>query len=105
VRVVVADDSVLYRQGLVRLLEGSGIEVAAQVGDADQLIEAVGHLEPDLAVVDIRMPATPHERRTARRSTSAHTTPESAYSCCPPRRVDARGWAAGENTGGVGYPV
>jgi DNA-binding NarL/FixJ family response regulator len=58
VRVVVADDSVLFREGLAGLLEARGLEVIAQVGDADQLIEAVGGLRPSLALVDIRMPPT-----------------------------------------------
>jgi len=56
VRIVVADDSVLFREGLVRLLEARGLEVVAQAGDADQLIKAVDALVPDLALVDIRMP-------------------------------------------------
>jgi DNA-binding NarL/FixJ family response regulator len=58
VRVVVADDSVLFRAGLVGLLDGAGIEVVAQVGDAEHLVRAVDTLRPDLAVVDIRMPPT-----------------------------------------------
>jgi DNA-binding NarL/FixJ family response regulator len=58
VRVVIADDSLLFREGLVRLLEAGGVEVVAQVGDADRLAEAVATLHPDLAVVDIRMPPT-----------------------------------------------
>jgi DNA-binding NarL/FixJ family response regulator len=58
VRVVVADDSVLFRAGLAGLLEALGLEVIAQVGDADQLIEAVARLHPGLALVDIRMPPT-----------------------------------------------
>jgi DNA-binding NarL/FixJ family response regulator len=55
-RVVIADDSVLFREGLVSLLEARGLEVVAQVGDADQLVGAVDTLHPDLALVDIRMP-------------------------------------------------
>ena len=57
-RIVIAEDSVLLRAGLVRLLEWSGFEVAAAVGDAEQLLEAVEEHDPDLAVVDIRMPPT-----------------------------------------------
>ncbi|TQS41233.1 response regulator transcription factor [Cryptosporangium phraense] len=57
-RVVVADDSVLFREGLVRLLTEAGHEVVAQVGDADALVAAVGALGPDLAVIDVRMPPT-----------------------------------------------
>jgi DNA-binding NarL/FixJ family response regulator len=55
-RVVIAEDSVLLRAGLVRLLETAGIDVVAAVGDADALLwEAEKHL-PDLVLVDVRMP-------------------------------------------------
>jgi DNA-binding NarL/FixJ family response regulator len=56
VRVVVADDSVLLREGVVRLLEDAGFEVVAQAGDADELVRKVGAHHPDVAVVDVRMP-------------------------------------------------
>jgi DNA-binding NarL/FixJ family response regulator len=55
-RVVVADDSVLLREGVVRLLEEWGFDVVAQAGDADDLLRKVGAHKPDVAVVDIRMP-------------------------------------------------
>src|SRR6201989_1006029 len=58
IRVVIADDSVLLREGLVRLLEDSGFEVAAQAGDAEDLLRKVGAHKPDVAVVDVRMPPT-----------------------------------------------
>jgi DNA-binding NarL/FixJ family response regulator len=58
VRVVIADDSVLLREGLARLLAEAGIEVCATVGDADALATAVAEHRPDVAVVDIRMPPT-----------------------------------------------
>ncbi len=48
----------LFREGLAGLLEARGLTVVAQVGDADQLIQAVGTLRPDLVLVDIRMPPT-----------------------------------------------
>jgi DNA-binding NarL/FixJ family response regulator len=57
-RLVIADDSVLLREGLVRLLEEEGHEVAAAVGDADALLAAVAEHAPDAAVVDVRMPPT-----------------------------------------------
>jgi DNA-binding NarL/FixJ family response regulator len=57
-RVVVADDSVLLREGVVRLLEENGFEVVAQAGDAEDLIRKVRAHKPDVAVVDIRMPPT-----------------------------------------------
>jgi DNA-binding NarL/FixJ family response regulator len=57
-RVVVADDSVLMREGIVRLLEEAGHEVVAQAGDAEDLMRKVRAHKPDVAVVDIRMPPT-----------------------------------------------
>ncbi|GGK85788.1 DNA-binding response regulator [Sphaerisporangium melleum] len=55
-RVVIAEDSVLLREGLVRLLGDGGIETVAAVGDGPGLVEAVRVHRPDLAVVDVRMP-------------------------------------------------
>ena len=57
-RAAIADDSVLLRNGLVRLLEDAGIVVVAAVGDGDALVAAVEEHRPDLAVVDVRMPPT-----------------------------------------------
>jgi DNA-binding NarL/FixJ family response regulator len=56
VRAVIADDSVLLREGITRLLAEGGIEVVAGVGDAEALLVAVEAHEPDLAIVDVRMP-------------------------------------------------
>jgi DNA-binding NarL/FixJ family response regulator len=58
VRVVVADDDVLLREGLASLLGRSGFDVVGQAGDATELLDAVRELQPELAVVDIRMPPT-----------------------------------------------
>jgi DNA-binding NarL/FixJ family response regulator len=55
-RVVLADDDVLLREGLASLLDRSGLEVVGQASDADGLLQLVGQQQPDLAVVDIRMP-------------------------------------------------
>lgn len=55
-RVVIAEDSVLLRTGLERMLAGDGIEVVASVGDGEALLEAVRATRPDLALVDVRMP-------------------------------------------------
>jgi DNA-binding NarL/FixJ family response regulator len=57
-RVVIAEDSVLLREGIVRLLEQSGFEVAGQAGDGEDLLRKVGAHKPDIAVVDVRMPPT-----------------------------------------------
>jgi DNA-binding NarL/FixJ family response regulator len=58
VRIVIAEDSVLLRAGLTRLLTEEGEEVVAAVGDADALVDAVDRHQPDLAIVDVRMPPT-----------------------------------------------
>jgi DNA-binding NarL/FixJ family response regulator len=58
VRVVVADDLMLTREGIVRLLRDAGIEVAAEVEDAEGLLREVRATHPDVALVDIRMPPT-----------------------------------------------
>lgn len=55
-RAVIADDSVLLRQGVARVLEDDGIEVVGQAGDAEDLLRKVAAHRPDVAVVDIRMP-------------------------------------------------
>lgn len=55
-RAVIAEDSVLLRIGLVKVLETAGFEVAAEVGDAEALLSAVGEHRPQLALVDVRMP-------------------------------------------------
>jgi DNA-binding NarL/FixJ family response regulator len=55
-RVVVADDSVLLREGLVRLLTENGHEVVAAVGDGPSLVAAVDEHRPDVSIVDVRMP-------------------------------------------------
>jgi len=57
-RVVVADDSVLLREGLVRVLEEAGVQVVGSYGDADSLLAALSDTAPDLAVLDVRMPPT-----------------------------------------------
>jgi DNA-binding NarL/FixJ family response regulator len=57
-RVVIADDNLLVRRGIASLLEESGLEVAAQAGDAEELLRAVDAGLPDVVIVDIRMPPT-----------------------------------------------
>jgi DNA-binding NarL/FixJ family response regulator len=57
-RIVIAEDSVLLRAGLTRLLTDGGFDVVAAVPDAGQLLGAVAEHQPDLAVIDVRMPPT-----------------------------------------------
>jgi DNA-binding NarL/FixJ family response regulator len=77
-RIVIADDVMLTREGIARLLTDAGIEVAAQVGDAAALLGAVRTTRPDAAIVDIRMPPTHPTKAWPRYSRSAPNTRASA---------------------------
>lgn len=73
-RLVVADDTLLTRHGIVHVLRDEGFEVVADVGDADSLLGCVERLAPDVAVVDIRMPPTHSDEglQAARRIQETH---------------------------------
>jgi DNA-binding NarL/FixJ family response regulator len=58
VRIVLAEDSVLLREGLVRLLREAGHEIVAAVGDGPALVDAITRERPDISIVDVRMPPT-----------------------------------------------
>jgi DNA-binding NarL/FixJ family response regulator len=58
VRVVIADDSTLMREGIATLLRRAGVDVAAEAASAEQLLREVAEHEPDVAIIDIRMPPT-----------------------------------------------
>jgi DNA-binding NarL/FixJ family response regulator len=55
-RVIVADDSVIMREGVTRLLEAAGFDVVGQAGDREELLRKTRAHKPDIAIVDIRMP-------------------------------------------------
>jgi DNA-binding NarL/FixJ family response regulator len=76
VRVVIADDSVLLREGVSRLLAEAGFDVVGQAGDADELLREVADKVPDVAIVDIRMPPTHTDEglRAARELRTRHPT-------------------------------
>ncbi len=57
-RVVIADDAVLLREGIASLLSANGFDVVGQVGTADDLLRTIDEVEPDVAVIDVRMPPT-----------------------------------------------
>jgi len=57
-RVVIADDSLLVREGIARLLDEAGFDVVGQAGDVDELLALVERASPDVALIDIRMPPT-----------------------------------------------
>jgi len=76
VRIVIGEDSTLFREGLARLLEDAGHEVAAKAADAPSLVAAVDAAAPDLAIIDVRMPPdlTDDGARAARAVRAAHPT-------------------------------
>jgi DNA-binding NarL/FixJ family response regulator len=101
VRVLIAEDQVLLREGLGRLFEGAGHELAI-VGDAEQLRAAIGEREPDLVVVDIRMPPsfTDEGIRAARWIREAHP---SVGVLILSQHVEAAGVVGLVSQGGFGY--
>ena len=75
-RVVIAEDSLLMREGLVKLLADGGFEVVAQVSDADQLLLKVRSYKPDVAIVDVRMPPTQTDEGAAAAETIREEQPQ-----------------------------
>lgn len=73
-RVVLADDSVLFREGVARVLTDAGLDVVGHAGDADELLQVVASTSPDVAVVDIKMPPshTTEGLKAARRIHDEH---------------------------------
>ncbi len=103
-RVVVADDSVLLREGVVRLLEENGFEVVGQAADADDLRRKVYAHKPDVAVVDIRMPPDNSDDGLRAALEIRARQPETAVLVLS--QYVEEGYAldlVGEGGGGVGY--
>ena len=73
-RIVIGEDSALFREGLARLLEDAGHEIVAKAADAPSLVAAVDAAAPDLAIIDVRMPPdlTDDGARAARAVRAAH---------------------------------
>ena len=82
-RLVVGEDSVLFREGLVRLLADAGHQVLAAVGDADSMQARVRELRPDVVIADIRMPPRLNPTEPAQPPASARPIPKSASCFCP----------------------
>ena len=81
-RVVLADDSLLFREGLARLLAESELEVVGQAGDADELLALVETEAPDVAIVDIRMPPEHRDEGLVAARRSRRPIRLSVCSCC-----------------------
>ena len=80
-RVILADDSLLFRAGLVRLLADQGFDVVLEADNGDDLVRRVGGLRPDVAVIDIRMPPSFTDEGLQAAQRLATVTPRSASSC------------------------
>jgi DNA-binding NarL/FixJ family response regulator len=103
-RIVVADDAVLLREGLVRLLAEDGHEVVASVGDGPALVEAVLQHRPDVSVVDVRMPPT-HTDEGLRAAINARSQLPGAPMLVLSQYVEASyaGDLLADGSGAVGY--
>ncbi|WP_026240035.1 response regulator [Parafrankia discariae] len=103
-RIVVADDAVLLREGLIRLLAEEGHQVVAAVGDAPALVEAVLRHRPDVSIVDVRMPPT-HTNEGLRAAISVRSRLPRAPMLVLSQYVETS-YAAdllADGSGGVGY--
>ncbi len=103
-RVVVADDSVLLREGIVRLLGDAGFDVVAQAGDAEDLVRKVSAHKPDIAIVDIRMPPTNTDDGQRAALEIRRDLPDTAVLVLS--QYVEEGYAldlVGDSAGGVGY--
>jgi DNA-binding NarL/FixJ family response regulator len=104
VRVVIAEDLALLRDGLTRLLRDNGFEVVAAVGDGDALIRSVLLERPDIAIVDIRMPPTFRDEGLRAALTLRERAPETAVLIVS--QYVEQAYAAellADGRGGVGY--
>jgi len=103
-RVVLADDSVLLREGIARLLEDAGFEVVAQSGTAEDLLRHVGMHKPDVALVDIRMPPTQSDEGLRAAKEIRERWPETGVLVLSQYVEPAYAMELlGENAEGVGY--
>ncbi len=103
-RVVLADDSVLLREGIARLLEDAGFEIVAQSGTAEDLLRHVGMHKPDVALIDIRMPPTQTDEGLRAAKQIRERWPETGVLVLSQYVESAYAMELlGENAEGVGY--
>jgi DNA-binding NarL/FixJ family response regulator len=104
-RLVLADDSLLLREGIARLLAEAGFEIAGQAGTSDELLDAVRAIRPDVAIVDIRMPPT-HTDEGLRAAESIRAEHGTAVGILVLSQYVETTYAmrlVADGTGGVGY--
>ncbi len=92
-RVVLADDDILLREGLASLLEGSGFSVVGQAGDGVELLALVRSVNPDVAIIDIRMPPAHATEGLEAARVIRQSSPTRRSSCCPPMSRWTRRWS------------
>jgi len=102
VRVVIAEDQVLLREGLARLFEDAGHEVVASVGDAGGLVDVVAEQQPDLVVLDIRMPPSHTDEGARAAAELKHAHPELGVLVLS-QHVETRHAVELVSLGGFGY--
>jgi DNA-binding NarL/FixJ family response regulator len=102
VRIVIAEDSALFREGLTRLLQDAGHEVVARVRDADALLAAVDDHAPDLAIIDVRMPPA-FDDEGMRAAASIRERNPSAALLVLSQHVETRHAVDLASSGGFGY--
>jgi DNA-binding NarL/FixJ family response regulator len=103
-RVVIAEDSALIREGLSRLIEESGGTVVAKVGDGPSFVEAVATLRPDVSVVDVRMPPSQRDEGLRAAIEARRRVPSTPILVLS--QYDERQYASellADRAGGVGY--
>ena len=101
-RVVIAEDTVLLREGLAGLLEDAGHEVVGRAGDADALLALVAEHEPELAVVDVRMPPGYDDEGTRAAAEIRSTHPSTAVLVLS-QHIETRHVVDLVSGGGFGY--
>ena len=101
-RVVIAEDQVLLREGLARLFEDAGHEVVASVGDAGGLVDVVAEQRPDLVVLDIRMPPSHTDEGARAAAELKHAHPELGVLVLS-QHVETRHAVELVSLGGFGY--
>jgi DNA-binding NarL/FixJ family response regulator len=103
VRVVIAEDSVLLREGVAGLLQDAGHAVVARVGDAGALLVAVAEHEPELAILDARMPPSPHDGGMAAAAAIRERFPATGALVVAQRVETRHAVSLVSRGGGVGY--
>jgi DNA-binding NarL/FixJ family response regulator len=104
VRAVIAEDSVLLREGLIRLLTDAGIEIVGQAGDADDLLRKTRAHKPDVVVTDIRMPPNQSDEGLRAAQVIRHELPQTGVVVLSQYVEEAYVMELlGDDPGGVGY--